>query len=108
MEVEFSLTELKEKFGTLEYVKINAIVSRHYGSDCEIVVSANPIKPLDLIIPSAFLGSIVAKEIGNQEFKARLDSINKVLEKRKGVEKMDARCRQLIQKLKELAYSDEE
>ena len=107
MEVAFSLTELKEKLGgSQEYMKIEIFVGRYYD-DCELKVYAKPIKPLDLVVPPTFLGAVIASEVGNERYKVRLDAINNILAKRGVVREMNARCRRLIQKLKELAYSDE-
>ena len=107
MEVAFSLTELKEKLGgSQEYVKIEIFVGRYYD-DCELKIYANPIKPLDLVIPPTYLGSIIASEVGNQRYKAPLDKIDKILVKKGIVREMNARCRRLIQKLKELTYNGE-
>lgn len=107
MDVEFSLNELKEELGAkkYDYVDIVIIDTQHWGLE----VRACPTNPLlRSVIDTIYLGSIPVEKISDEKYRTKWYNVNKIIAKKRVVEKLNYRCQRLIQKLKELAYSDDE
>ena len=108
MQVEFSITELKKKLGSKRYNYVDVVIlETRYGLE----VRACPTNQLlQLVIDSTYLGLIPAKKIGepdSERYRANWEDIDKLIAKKEIIEKLNYRCRRFIEKLRELAYSDE-
>lgn len=109
MEVEFSLTELKEELGSRRYNYVNIVIlESRYGLE---VRACPATQLLQSVFESIYLGLIPAEKIGgpnSEKYKAKWEDIDKLIVQKEAIEKLNYRCRRFIEKLKELAYSDDE